>query len=190
MTIDSNMHQNTEPAVGPSAASSLGPNDMPISLQMAQILRDIYIRCDAEEWSLYMKCVSNIIKKTSFDKEARRQLKKLLYRRPNLQMFNEALRSEVWNDDAFNLPSVRGQTEDPNAIAYRTAVFRRCCRFSKADTKTARIVLLEYVEEMLHTIYKAEFENAAYLRVDANKTEEVRSACTELLCLICLCRVT
>ncbi|KAH6881351.1 hypothetical protein BKA58DRAFT_395782 [Alternaria rosae] len=111
----------------------------------------------AVEWFYYLTFISHILCKSDSAHIAKAHLISFLRARPHIQMWHEALLSEMYDEDELNLPSVLEGTDLMHPLIQR---FHEYCtqRFSlmtKDDVFVARCILVDFIYRRLDDAQRA-----------------------------------
>jgi hypothetical protein len=115
------------------------------------ILSTIQSYTSAVEWFYYMTYISHILCKSESSHIAKANLISLLRARPTIQMWHEALLSEMHDEDEPNLPSVLEDTNFLNPAVQRFQYYtqQRFSLMTKGDVFVARCVVVDFIYRTL-----------------------------------------
>ena len=111
----------------------------------------------AVEWFYYLTFISHILCKSDLAHIARAHLISFLRARPRIQMWHEALLSEMYDEDQPNLPSV---LEGANLLHPLIQRFHEYCTqrlslMTRADVFVARCVVIDFIYMRLDDAQRA-----------------------------------
>jgi hypothetical protein len=145
------------------------------------LLECIYKACNEQEWEWYIQFVAHILCSTHSAAIAASHLKTFLRGRTNVQLYHEGIRSEIYDPDDVNLPSVLTLDKtDPVVIHFKkwTLGRVRCLMGNAVKRKIARNAILKLLWvsfDIFDDIKKEREEQAAQLKKDLEAQEARRA---------------
>ena len=105
----------------------------------------------AVEWFYYLTYISHIICKSESAHIAKANLISLLRARPTIQMWHEALLSEMYDEDEANFPSMLEGTDfsRPSVQRFYEHTAQRFKLMTRADVFVARCVVVDFIYKNL-----------------------------------------
>jgi hypothetical protein len=128
------------------------PSSLPSSHEVIhQILSTIKTYINPVEWHWYLNFAAHILCCTSCSHIAVANLKRFLFQRPSIQIWHEALLSELHSETEPNLPSELSGVNFINPVVQRFQAYtkRRFEHMTQMDVFVARCVMIDYIYKEL-----------------------------------------
>jgi hypothetical protein len=131
------------------------PSSLPSSHEVIhQILSTIKTYINPVEWHWYLNFAAHILCRTSCSHIAVANLKRFLFQRPSIQIWHEALLSELHSEMEPNLPSELSGVNFVNPVVQRFKAYtkQRFEHMTQMDVFVARCVMIDYIYTELDSV--------------------------------------